>query len=84
MIPRNLLALETKISAILAVKPECFITHPTELAVLKQMSPRELEQFALDHGWRTVSRVGGRQIEFYNDVSARLDHPQTARRRRTA
>jgi hypothetical protein len=35
------------------------------------MSPDELEEFALDNGWRVVSRLGGRQIEFYNDASAR-------------
>jgi len=31
-----------------------------------------LEKFAIDHGWRVVSRIGGRQIEFYNDAAARL------------
>ena len=35
------------------------------------MSPAEIEDFAIDHGWRVVSRLGGRQIEFYNDASAR-------------
>ncbi|PZR71141.1 MAG: hypothetical protein DLM73_16455 [Chthoniobacterales bacterium] len=67
----NLAAMEKKIAAVLAVRPECFITHPSELAVLKQLSAQELENFALDHGWSTVSRIGGRQIEFYNDISAR-------------
>jgi len=68
----NLSALEKKITAVLANRPECFITHPAELAVLKSMSPAELEKFAIDHGWRVVSRIGGRQIEFYNDAAARL------------
>ena len=67
----DLPALVAKISATLAVKPEIFITHPAELAALKSMSPDELEGFALDHGWRSVSRLGGRQIEFYNDAGAR-------------
>ena len=69
---KNLPALEKKITAVLAIRPECFITHPVELAVLKSMSPADLEKFAIDHGWRVVSRIGGRQIEFYNDAAARL------------
>jgi len=68
----NLPALEKKIAAVLATRPECFITHPAELAVLKSLSPAELEKFAIDHGWGVVSRIGGRQIEFYNDAAARL------------
>ena len=47
----NLPALEKKITAVLASRPECFITHPAELAVLKSMSPGELEKFAIEHGW---------------------------------
>jgi hypothetical protein len=57
-----------------------FITHPTEIAVLGSMSPAEIEDFAIDHGWRVVSRLGGRQIEFYNDASARLDDCLVRRR----
>ena len=68
----NLIAVENKIEQVLSTRPECFITHPTELAALKSMSPDELEDFALDHGWRVISRLGGRQIEFYNDAGARL------------
>jgi hypothetical protein len=68
----NLPALEKKIAAVLANRPECFITHPAELAVVKSMNPAQLEKFAVDHGWRVVSRIGGRQIEFYNDAAARL------------
>ena len=66
------MAVENKIARVLSTKPECFITHPTELAALKAMTPDEIEEFALDHGWRLVSRLGGRQIEFYNDAGARL------------
>ena len=68
----NLIAVENKIERVLSTRPECFITHPTELAALKSMSPEELEEFAVDHGWRVVSRLGGGQIEFYNDAGARL------------
>ena len=67
----NLIAVETKIARVLSTKPECFITHPAELAALKSMSSDEIEEFAIDHGWRVVSRLGGRQIEFYNDAGAR-------------
>jgi hypothetical protein len=67
----NLLAVENKIARVLSTKAECFITHPTELAALESMSPAEIEDFAFDHGWGVVSRLGGRQIEFYNDASAR-------------
>ena len=67
----NLLAVENKIARVLSTRPECFITHPAELAALKSISPEEIEDFALDHGWRVVSRLGGRQIEFYNDAGAR-------------
>jgi hypothetical protein len=72
MSPPELLAMEKKIAAVLSTRPECFITHPSELSVLKKLSGSELERFALDHGWRVVSRLGGRQIEFYNDASARI------------
>jgi len=68
----NLIAVENKIVRVLSIQPECLITHPTELAALKSMAPEELEEFALEHGWRAVSRLGGRQIEFYNDAGARL------------
>ena len=67
----NLLAVENKIARVLSTKSECFITHPTELAVLESMSPTEIEDFAINHGWRVVSRLGGRQIQFYNDAGAR-------------
>ena len=67
----DLPALTTKISSALATRPEIFITHPAELRVLHSMSEKELRQFAADHGWRVVRRVGGRQIEFYNDASQR-------------
>ena len=52
-----------------------FMTHPSELHVLKTMTPDELRAFAMEHGWRSVRRVGGRQIEFYNDATVRRTWP---------
>ena len=71
LMPEALLALQKKIASVLATKPEYFVTHPAELAVLKGMNTAELKRFAADNGWRTVWRIGGRQIEFYNDVTVR-------------
>jgi hypothetical protein len=67
----NLPALTAKISDALARGPEVFITHPVELKILNMMTSDELEQYAIERGWRIVRRVGGRQIEFYNDVTVR-------------
>ena len=60
-----------KIAARLAVKPEIFIIHPAELRILRSISDQELHAFAAENGWRVVRRLGGRQIEFYNDASQR-------------
>jgi len=65
----NLPALAAKIRATLSVKPEISITHPAELRILREISDAELRQFAAENGWRIVRRIGGRQIEFYNDAS---------------
>jgi hypothetical protein len=65
-------AITAKISAVLATRPQIFITHPVELRILKSMTDRELEEYAAEHGWRIVRRVGGRQIEFYNNVTVRV------------
>ncbi len=62
-------ALLAKVERVLATKPECFLTHPTELKILHSVSEEDLRQIARERGWRMVSRVGGRVIEFYNDVS---------------
>jgi hypothetical protein len=64
----DLPGLAAKIERVLAVKPEYFITHPSELNVVRALSPEELYNFALERGWRVVRRVGGRQIEFYKDA----------------
>jgi hypothetical protein len=65
--------LAAKISARLAVKSEFFITHPAELRLVKSMTKDQLRKFAADHGWSVVRRLGGRQIEFYNDAGARRE-----------
>jgi len=67
----NLPGLIAKISSALATRPEIFITHPAELRILRSLSDEELRQFAAEHGWRVVRRIGGRQIEFYNDATVR-------------
>jgi len=61
-------AVIAKIAQMLAVKPEYFVTHPSELAVVRALSSEELSDMARQHGWRVVRRLGGRQIEFYNDA----------------
>ena len=50
---------------------EYVVTQPAELRVLMDMSEDELRDFARSHGWRIIRRLGGRQIEFYNDASER-------------
>jgi hypothetical protein len=52
----------------LAEKPEHFITHPSEKKLFQALTEDELREFARRHGWRVVRRLGGRQIEFYNDA----------------
>lgn len=63
-------AVIAKIARMLAVKPEYFVTHPSELRVVRALSDGELRDIARQHGWRFVRRVGGRQVEFYNDAGA--------------
>jgi hypothetical protein len=68
MIHEQLPAVITKIGRMLAVKPEYFVTHPSELRIVQALSDSELRDLAQEHGWRFVRRVGGRQVEFYNDA----------------
>lgn len=68
---KELSALAGKIERALALKPEHFVTQPVELNILRALSQQELRDFARDHGWSAVCRVGGRQIEFYNDAGVR-------------
>ena len=67
----NLPALAAKIGERLSKSSEYLVTHPSELRVLREMSEDEVRQFAKSHGWRVISRLGGRQIEFYNDAGVR-------------
>jgi len=62
-------AVVEKISRMLAVKPEYFVSHPSELRVVRALSHSELRDLAYQNGWRVVRRLGGRQIEFYNDAT---------------
>ena len=66
-------ALAAKIAAALSIKSEYFVTQPAELRILREMSEAEVRNFAENHGWRVVRRLGGRQIEFYNDASLRAE-----------
>jgi hypothetical protein len=68
----DLAAITTKIAATLANKPEVLIKHPAELRVLRTMTDEQLRNFAAENGWRIVRRLGGRQIEFYNDAGTRV------------
>jgi hypothetical protein len=60
-----------KITEALSRGSEYVVTQPAELHVLRQMSDLEVREFAGNHGWRVIRRLGGRQIEFYNDASIR-------------
>jgi hypothetical protein len=68
----DLPALERKIADDLSRRPECFITHPSEVRLLQHMEVGELRQFANRNGWRVVRRLGGRQFQFYNDTNERM------------
>lgn len=74
---QNLPALVTKIFSALAVRSSIFIIHPAELRILRAMTDDELDRFARERGWSVVRRVGGRQIEFYNDASTRTGSDST-------
>lgn len=67
----DLPALAAKIGGRLAISSEYIVTQPAELRVLREMSEDEIRDFAKSRGWRVIRRLGGRQIEFYNDASAR-------------
>jgi hypothetical protein len=64
-------ALAAKIAEALSIKSEYLITQPAELRILRGMSDEDVKKFAASHGWRVMRRLGGRQIEFYNDASLR-------------
>ena len=64
-------ALAAKIAKVLSRGSEYVVTQPAELRILRAMSDEEVSEFAKSHGWRVIRRLGGRQIEFYNDASVR-------------
>ncbi len=68
----DLSAMETKSSGELSRRPECFITHPSEVRLLQQLDAGQLTEFANRNGWRVVRRLGGRQLQFYNDTTERM------------
>jgi hypothetical protein len=70
MIHEQLPAVITKIARMLATTPAYFVRHPSELKIVQALSDSELSDLASKHGWRFVRRVGGRQVEFYNDAGA--------------
>ena len=67
----NLPGLAAKIGEALSNRSEYVVTQATELRVLQDMADQEVREFAHSHGWRVIRRLGGRQIEFYNDASVR-------------
>jgi hypothetical protein len=67
----DLPALASKIGERLSNSSEYVVTQSAELRVLRGMSQDEIRQFANAHGWRVIRRLGGRQIEFYNDAGMR-------------
>ena len=66
---KSLPALAPKIAKALSRGSEYVVTQPAELRVLRDMPDEEVSEFAKSHGWRVIRRLGGRQIEFYNDAS---------------
>lgn len=69
------------IAGSLAIRPEHFITHPSELKLFQAVSDDNLRHFAHTRGWRVVRRVGGRQIEFYSDAGMRQERLRTGHSR---
>jgi hypothetical protein len=67
----DLPALTAKIGQRLSISSEYVVTQRAELRVLRDMPDDELREFARSHGWRIIRRLGGQQIEFYNDASVR-------------
>ena len=67
----DLPALAAKIAKALSRGSEYVVTQPAELRILREVSDAEVAEFAETQGWRVIRRLGGRQIEFYNDASVR-------------
>jgi len=69
----HLSALAAKIGKALSASPEYLVTQPAERRILQGISEAEVKDFAKSHGWRVIRRLGGRQIEYYNDASLRRE-----------
>jgi hypothetical protein len=69
---KGLPALTAKIEKALSRGSEYVITQPAELRIVRGMSDAAVGEFAKSHGWRVIRRLGGRQLEFYNDAGVRL------------
>ena len=67
----DLPALAAKIGERLSMSSEYIVTQPAELRVLRDLTEDQIREFAKSHGWGIIRRLGGRQIEFYNDASVR-------------
>ena len=67
----HLAALAAKIAKSLSIRPEYLVTQRPELRILREMSEAEIREFAKNHGWHVICRLGGRQVEFYNEASLR-------------
>ena len=67
----DLSGLAAKVTEQLSHESEYVVTQPAELRVLREMSDADVSDFAKSHGWRVIRRLGGRQIEFYNDAGLR-------------
>jgi len=67
----HLSALAVKIARMLSIKSEYSVTQAAELRILQEMSASDVIEFAKSNGWRVIRRLGGRQIEFYNDADQR-------------
>ena len=67
----DLPALAAKIGERLSMSSEYIVTQPAELRVFWDLTEDQIREFAKSHGWRIIRRLGGRQIEFYNDASVR-------------
>jgi len=68
---KELPALAAKIATALSCRSEYVVTQPAEMRILRALSEAEVSDFAKSHGWRVIRRLGGRQIDFYNDASVR-------------
>ena len=67
----DLQGFAAKAAKVLSHGSEYVVTQSAELRILQGMTAAEVSEFAKSHGWRVIHRLGGRQIEFYNDASLR-------------